>query len=202
MSGVGVTFLLAGIWFTYAGLKNVAPLQTLKAVIQKPQDARAIIDGGDYPLDPNTYGYNAGQQLNPNQVTSGIQAGAGNLVVAFARKQIGKPYQFGGTGNPGYDCSGLVQAALKEIGVDVPHSAAQQLASLKGKFVPASLKDLSQLQPGDIIFPDYVGDHVGIYAGNGMIIHAPKPGSKVAEIPVWAVARAKRFTPVITVNGI
>ena len=196
MGGAGVALVFAGVWFTYSAIKNVAPLQTLKAIIQKPQDARSILQAKENLLDPlagTSSGITGG-------VTPGIASGAGALIVNFAKSQIGKPYQFGGTGNPGWDCSGLVQAALKTINVDVPHSAAAQLASPKGKAVPASLKDLSQLQPGDIIFPDYVGDHVGIYAGNGMIIHAPKPGSKVAEIPVWAIAHAKRFAPVVEIK--
>ena len=196
MGGAGVALVFAGVWFAYAGYKNVAPLQTLKAIIQKPQDARIILQSKDYLIDTPTK-----LPTTPVKDAPGVTQTSGALLVVFAKSQIGKPYQFGGTGNPGWDCSGLVQAALKTIGVDVPHSAAAQLASPKGKAVPASLKDLSQLQPGDIIFPDYVGDHVGIYAGNGMIIHAPKPGSKVAEIPVWAIAHAKRFIPE-TVFGI
>ena len=200
MDGLGVALLFAGVWFTYSGVQNVAPIRTLLEIIKTPQDARSILQAKDLKLD--TTDYSSGSVVTGNDVTPGVQAGAGSLVASFARSQIGKDYQFGGTGNPGWDCSGLVQAALKKIGVDVPHSAQAQMVSTKGKRIPASLKDLSKLQPGDIIFPDYVGDHVGIYAGNGMIIHAPKPGSKVAEIPVWAIASAKRFIPVITVTAI
>ena len=185
VSGFGVTLALTGSWLTYCAVKNVAPIQTLTAIIRTPQDARRIIANRTYPIDGQP-----GATI-PGATVSSSNAGA--QIVAFARAQIGKPYVFGGTGNPGWDCSGLTQAALASVGVSVPHSAAAQLFSTKGKKIQGSLTDFSQMLPGDLIFPDYVGDHVGIYAGNGKIIHAPKPGSKVAEIPVWAIATVKRF---------
>jgi cell wall-associated NlpC family hydrolase len=185
VNGFGVTLALTGSWLTYCAVKNVAPIQTLTAIIRTPASARQIISQRDYPIDGQTAANMPGANV------SGANAGA--QIVAFARNQIGKPYVFGGTGNPGWDCSGLTQAALASVGVTVPHSAAAQLLSTKAKTIAGSKTDFSKMLPGDIIFPDYVGDHVGIYAGNGLIIHAPKPGSKVSEIPVWAVATVKRF---------
>ena len=185
VNGFGVTLALTGSWLTYCAVKNVAPIQTLAAIIRTPASARQIINQKDYPIDGQP-----GATI-PGANVSGSNAGA--QIVAFARNQIGKPYIFGGTGNPGWDCSGLTQAALASVGVSVPHSAAAQLVSSKGKVISASVSDQSRMLPGDIIFPDYVGDHVGIYAGGGKIIHAPKPGSKVSEIPVWAIATVKRF---------
>jgi cell wall-associated NlpC family hydrolase len=188
-SGFSVTLGLSGAYLLYASVKNVAPIKTLAAIIRTPANARQIINQKYYPIDAGVLG--TVTQTVTNQYVA--NAGAGAQIVAFARGQIGKPYVFGGTGNPGWDCSGLTQAALKSVGVDVTHSAAAQLFSSKGKAVKASLSDLSQMLPGDLIFPDYIGDHVGIYAGNGKIIHAPKPGSTVQEIPVWAIATVKRF---------
>jgi cell wall-associated NlpC family hydrolase len=192
-SGFSVTLGLTGAYLLYASAKNIAPIQTLAAIIRTPANARTIINERYYPIDNGGAVLGTVTQTGTNQYSANSNANAGQSIVAFARNQIGKPYIFGGTGNPGWDCSGLTQAALNSVGVQVTHSAAQQLLSGKGKTVKASLSDLSQMQPGDLIFPDFVGDHVGIYAGNGKIIHAPKPGSTVQEIPVWAIATVKRF---------
>lgn len=195
-NGLGAALAATGSWLVYCAVKNVAPIRSLIAIIQNPADARTIISEDEYPLDANTRsllpgGYSSGVPGNPDPA-------AGNKIVAFARSQIGKPYVYGGTGNPGWDCSGLTQAALKSVGVDVPHSALQQMLSTKAATIHGGTRqnplDTTNLLPGDLIFPDLVGDHVGIYAGNNKIIHAPRPGTKVSEIPVWAIARVKRFT--------
>jgi cell wall-associated NlpC family hydrolase len=130
-------------------------------------------------------------------------AGSGSSIVTFARNQIGRPYIFGGTGNPGWDCSGLVQAALATVGVNVAHHATAQYFSTLGKPVrnsdgsKPSIKNVSSLVPGDIVFPypPTGGDvgHVAIYSGNGNIIEAAKPGTNVREIPLYALYDAKRF---------
>jgi cell wall-associated NlpC family hydrolase len=194
-SGIGVTLAVTGTWLTYCGIKNVAPIQTLIAVVQDPQNARTIISEKLHPLDTTSSSSDYGTfQTIPRGTITVPDPTAGNKIVAFARSQIGKPYIFGGTGNPGWDCSGLTQAALKSVGVDVPHSALQQMLSGKGASIKTNGLDTSNFLPGDIIFPDLVGDHVGIYAGGGKIIHAPRPGTKVSEIPVWAIARVRRFT--------
>lgn len=185
-SGFSVTLALTGGWLTYCAVRNVAPIKTLTSIIRTPANARQIISNRYYPIDGAPGVSNPGA----SPITSST---AGAQIVAFARAQIGKPYIFGGTGNPGWDCSGLTQAALASVGVKVTHSAAAQLLSPMGKTIKGSKTDQSQMLPGDLIFPDFVGDHVGIYAGNGKIIHAPKPGSTVQEIPIWAVATVKRF---------
>ena len=186
-SGFSVTLAITGSWLTYCSVRNVAPIKTLAAIIKTPANARQIISNRYYPLD-------GAPGVNPSGAPSMITSStAGAQIVAFARNQIGKPYIFGGTGNPGWDCSGLTQAALASVGVKVTHSAAAQLLSPMGKIIKGSKTDQSQMLPGDLIFPDFVGDHVGIYSGNGKIIHAPKPGSTVQEIPIWAVATVKRF---------
>ena len=201
MGGVGAALVITGIWFAYAGYKNVSPLRTLVQIVQKPQDARQILADKTNKIDDPAAMDKVDLAQTTTPITGTYQTGQGNAVVAFARSQIGKPYQFGGIGNPGWDCSGLTQAALGKINVIVPHSALGQLNSSLGTKVPGNIKDLSKALPGDLIFPNVpapgnIGDHVGIYAGNGMIIHAPKPGSNVSEIPVWSVAAIRRFTGV------
>ncbi|MEV5438553.1 NlpC/P60 family protein [Streptomyces sp. NPDC052682] len=98
--------------------------------------------------------------------------------LAFARAQIGKPYVWGATGPGSYDCSGLTQAAWKAAGVDLPRTTYDQVNA--GTTVP-----LSQAQPGDLVFFYDDVTHVGIYIGNGMMIHAPKPGTYVREESIF-----------------
>ena len=98
--------------------------------------------------------------------------------LAFARAQIGKPYVWGAVGPGSYDCSGLTQAAWKAAGVTLPRTTYDQVNA--GTTVP-----LSQAQPGDLIFFYDDVTHVGIYIGNGMMIHAPKPGTYVREESIF-----------------
>ncbi|GHB44039.1 glycoside hydrolase [Streptomyces viridiviolaceus] len=98
--------------------------------------------------------------------------------LAFARAQIGKPYVWGATGPDSYDCSGLTQAAWKAADVTLPRTTYDQVAA--GTTVP-----ISQAQPGDLVFFYDDVTHVGLYIGNGMMIHAPKPGTYVREESVY-----------------
>lgn len=89
---------------------------------------------------------------------------SGADVVQFAKQFVGNPYVYGGTSlTNGADCSGFVMSVYKNFGVSLPHSSAAD------RSVGASVNGLENAQPGDIIC--YSG-HVGIYAGNGQIVHA------------------------------
>lgn len=98
--------------------------------------------------------------------------------LSFARTQIGKPYVWGATGPDSYDCSGLTQAAWKAAGVDIPRVTYDQVNA--GTTVP-----VSSAQPGDLVFFYDDITHVGLYIGNGMMIHAPKPGTYVREESIF-----------------
>jgi cell wall-associated NlpC family hydrolase len=121
----------------------------------------------------------------------------GAKVVRFAMSQIGKPYVFGAAGPSSYDCSGLTLTAYAKAGVSIGiHSATAQydLAKRQGDLVP-----IADAKPGDLLFyTDGGGDmyHVTIYAGNGLMIEAPYPGSTVRGAPVRTgdlVAQAAHF---------
>ncbi|GAA4809664.1 C40 family peptidase [Streptomyces ziwulingensis] len=99
-------------------------------------------------------------------------------VLAFARAQIGKPYVWGATGPDSYDCSGLTGAAWKAAGVPLPRTTYDQVNA-------GTTVSISQAQPGDLVFFYDDISHVGIYIGNGMMIHAPKPGAYVREESVY-----------------
>ncbi|MFG3248344.1 NlpC/P60 family protein [Streptomyces sp. NPDC048187] len=98
--------------------------------------------------------------------------------IAFARAQIGKPYVWGATGPGSYDCSGLTQAAWKAAGVSLPRVTYDQVDA--GTTVP-----VAQAQPGDLVFFYDDISHVGLYIGDGMMIHAPKPGAYVREESIF-----------------
>ncbi|MFF0158847.1 NlpC/P60 family protein [Streptomyces sp. NPDC005263] len=98
--------------------------------------------------------------------------------LAFARAQIGKPYVWGATGPGSYDCSGLTQAAWKAAGVSLPRTTYDQVNA-------GTTVSLSAAQPGDLVFFYDDISHVGMYIGNGMMIHAPKPGAYVREESIY-----------------
>ncbi|MER7960681.1 C40 family peptidase [Streptomyces ardesiacus] len=109
------------------------------------------------------------------ETSNGTQA---EKAIAFARAQIGKPYVWGATGPGSYDCSGLTQAAWKAAGVTLPRVTYDQVNA--GTTVP-----VSQAQPGDLVFFYDDISHVGLYIGDGMMIHAPKPGAYVREESIF-----------------
>ncbi|MET7567889.1 NlpC/P60 family protein [Streptomyces sp. NPDC005492] len=98
--------------------------------------------------------------------------------LAFARAQVGKPYVWGATGPGSYDCSGLTQAAWKAAGVTLPRVTTDQVNA-------GTTVSLADAQPGDLVFFYDDISHVGIYIGNGMMIHAPKPGAYVREESIY-----------------
>jgi cell wall-associated NlpC family hydrolase len=111
---------------------------------------------------------------------------AAQAVVNSAMSQLGKPYVWAGTGPHGYDCSGLTQAAYKVVGVNLPRTTGAQ-ANVGTPVAQANL------QPGDLVF-FYNGGHVGIYIGNGQIVHAPTAGDvvKVTNISYMGPISAAR----------
>ncbi|MER7932559.1 NlpC/P60 family protein [Streptomyces sp. NPDC093272] len=98
--------------------------------------------------------------------------------IAFARAQIGKPYVWGATGPGSYDCSGLSQAAWKAAGVSLPRTTYDQVNA-------GTTVSLADARPGDLVFFYDDVTHVGIYIGDGMMIHAPKPGAYVREESIY-----------------
>jgi cell wall-associated NlpC family hydrolase len=99
--------------------------------------------------------------------------GRGGVVVKFAYAQLGKPYVWAAAGPNSYDCSGLVLAAYKQVGINLPHNAAMQWGVVH--HIPRA-----ELSPGDLVFYDSSNiHHVAIYIGNNEVIHAPTFGDHV-----------------------
>ncbi|MFE4858989.1 C40 family peptidase [Streptomyces sp. NPDC056670] len=102
--------------------------------------------------------------------------GSAAAIVNFALAQVGKAYVSGATGSSAYDCSGLVQAAYRQAGIDLPRVSQDQ--SNAGTDV-----SLSNLQPGDILYWGGKGSayHVAIYVGGGNFVGAQNPSTGVVE---------------------
>ncbi|MFH0517614.1 NlpC/P60 family protein [Streptomyces sp. M41] len=90
----------------------------------------------------------------------------------FARAQLGKPCVWGTTGPDAYDAAGLTRAAWRSAGITLPRSPQEQATAGRGIAVTAA-------EPGDLVL--FHSAHVGIYSGDGMMIHAPGPGSVIRE---------------------
>jgi peptidoglycan DL-endopeptidase CwlO len=107
---------------------------------------------------------------------------AAATAIAFAEEQLGKPYQWGGTGPNAYDCSGLVMMAYRAAGIDIPRTSQEQW--LWGPRVKPS-----QVEPGDLVF--FVGSdgtltapgHVGLVIGGGLMIEAYATGFPIMIAP-------------------
>jgi cell wall-associated NlpC family hydrolase len=99
----------------------------------------------------------------------------GAKALAFAKRQIGDRYAYGGTGPNSWDCSGLTQGSYKAAGVKLPHSAKAQMKY--GRKVSKS-----QLKPGDLVFFYSPVHHVALYAGSGNVLHASRPGKPVGYL--------------------
>ena len=99
----------------------------------------------------------------------------GAKALAYAKAQLGEPYVRNAAGPSSWDCSGLTMMAWGSVGISLPHSSRQQF----GRGRPVAKSDL---QSGDLVFFYSDISHVGLYAGNGQVIHAPRPGKSVEYI--------------------
>ncbi|MEV4969557.1 C40 family peptidase [Streptomyces scopuliridis] len=90
-----------------------------------------------------------------------------------AKSRVGMPYVWGATGPNSFDCSGLTSWAFNQAGVSIPRTSQAQAN------VGTRINSLSALKPGDLIIMRTDLSHVGFYAGNGQILHSPKPGAQV-----------------------
>ncbi|WP_068922567.1 C40 family peptidase [Planobispora rosea] len=127
--------------------------------------------------------FRAGNPDSPGIVYTGPASGNGREALEFAFAQVGKPYQYGGTGPGGWDCSGLTQAAWRAAGVSIPRTTWEQWSWGASRRV-----SLDELQPGDLIFSEGLG-HVSLYVGNGQIVHAPQTGDVVKVVSLSSYGR-------------
>ncbi len=119
--------------------------------------------------------------------SAGSVDAVGQRAVAAAESKVGSPYVWGAAGPDAFDCSGLIQWAYQQAGVQLPRTSYDQAAA--GYAVP-----VSDLQPGDIVL--YNGDsHAAMYVGDGQIVHASTSGVpvKYASLNVMDISGARRI---------
>ncbi|MYZ10669.1 glycoside hydrolase [Streptomyces sp. SID2999] len=112
---------------------------------------------------------------------------AGAKAVAFATAQLGKPYVWGAEGPDSFDCSGLTSQAWADAGTPIPRTSQEQWKQLPHV-------DVTEMRPGDLVIYFADATHVGMYVGDGKIIHAPRPGRTVTvagagTMPILGVVR-------------
>ncbi|MGW3628362.1 NlpC/P60 family protein, partial [Streptomyces sp. NPDC000880] len=103
----------------------------------------------------------------------------GGRALEYAVEQIGKPYVWGAEGPQSYDCSGLTSRAWAQAGREIPRTSQEQWAELPKV-------SLRSLRPGDLVIYFPKATHVAIYLGDGKVVQAPRPGTKVKVSPISA----------------
>lgn len=150
--------------------------------------------GGDSPAGAASSGLDIAGVMPPTLSATGTPvttAGTGMMgkAVALAASFAGKaPYVYGGTSPAGWDCSGMVQWIYGKLGISLPRTSEAQWAAVQHI-------DASQLQPGDLVFAQFIGDnaspgHVGIYVGNGQVVSAEDQqlGTGFSSLSSWGSA--------------
>ncbi|GGO82000.1 C40 family peptidase [Wenjunlia tyrosinilytica] len=113
-----------------------------------------------------------GEETRPPMGHGVPASGRAAAAYAAAQSKIGSPYVWGATGENSFDCSGLTSWAYKQAGISIPRTSQAQANA--GTRIP-----LSQAKPGDLVIMYGDFHHVGLYAGGGKVLHAPKPGASV-----------------------
>ena len=108
----------------------------------------------------------------------GAPADGADAAIEEARRQLGKPYEWGGSGPDSYDCSGLTSWAWRAGGVRLSHSSRAQWSE-------TSRVSIENLQPGDLVFYGNPIHHVGLYIGDGQMIEAPETGKNVRIATIY-----------------
>ncbi len=100
--------------------------------------------------------------------------------IAIGKTQLGTKYRWGGTTPAGFDCSGFTRYAFAKAGRQLPRTAAQQQRATRAVSAP---------RPGDLVFLGGRNPyHVGIYVGNGKMLHSPRTGKAIQVAKIWASA--------------
>ncbi|MQY25545.1 hypothetical protein NRB56_11020 [Nocardia sp. RB56] len=192
---VAATMSLAGaIWAGPATATGIDLGEVLPAGLDLPMEVSVDLpfdlDGLINPTEDVAGGFGTGSFAGPASLAASVPVASPRALAALsaAGTQVGKPYEWGATGPVAYDCSGLVQWAFRQVGVTLPRTTYQQARA--GSPVP-----IGALQPGDVIVLNRDGSHVGIYAGEGMILNAYDRGYPVGLTPLnrFSIFSIRRF---------
>ncbi|GHD49294.1 glycoside hydrolase [Streptomyces galbus] len=160
--------------------KDLAAAKKAEARKKAAEEARqAAAERASRDSQRTTLAASADTGSSSVSASASAATGSAAAVIAFVRAQVGDAYVSGGTGPNSWDCSGLVQAAFRQVGVDLPRVSQDQ--STAGTQV-----SLDNLQPGDILYWGGAGSayHVAVYVGGGMFVGAQNPSTGVVEKPL------------------
>ncbi len=155
---------------------KLAEARRLLAELSPSQRDHVTGADGTAPAAPSRSADGARQALEQHGAVAAPDSRAA-AAVAYAFAKLGSPYVWGATGPHSFDCSGLVQAAYRAAGVSLPRTTYAQIDA--GRRVSRS-----ELRPGDLVFFYSGVSHVGLYIGNGRMIHAPNPSAPVRVAPI------------------
>ncbi|MEU3819738.1 MULTISPECIES: NlpC/P60 family protein [unclassified Streptomyces] len=163
--------------------EKIAAAEKLESQLEAAERERLRRLERQAQLDAQTEWLASGALKEANRSASG----QGRAAIGFAMAQIGKPYVWGAEGPDSYDCSGLTQRAWGAAGRGIPRTSQEQWRLLPRVAV-------GDMRPGDLII--YFGDasHVGMYIGDGQMVHAPRPGRHITvagagSMPILGVVR-------------
>lgn len=165
---------------TAATSAALAGLAGNASALESTSDATSSVHTATHQLSHASNGLLDGAQSSSDARSSSATVSTGDRIVSEAADQAGKPYSYGEAGPDSFDCSGLTQYVHDKVGISLPRTADEQRSA-------TDYVDQADKKPGDLIFFSDGGSvyHVGIYAGNGEIWHAPEPGDTVSKDPIW-----------------
>ncbi|MGY6020599.1 NlpC/P60 family protein [Streptomyces spinosirectus] len=163
--------------------KQISAAEQLEARLAKKEKERLAKLEEDAALKAQTTWLDSGIL----DEIKGKASAQGRKAVAYATAQIGKPYEWGAEGPDTYDCSGLTSQAWADAGHAIPRTSQEQWKQLKHV-------DVKDMRPGDLVIYFHDATHVGMYIGDGAIVHAPRPGRTVTitgagSMPILGVVR-------------
>lgn len=148
--------------------EQIAAAKKLESHLEKKEKARLLKLEQEEASKSQTAWLGSGALKEINREASA----SGKKAVAFATAQIGKPYVWGAEGPKSYDCSGLTSQAWAAAGQPIPRTSQEQWRRLPH----IAIQDM---RPGDLIIYHSDATHVGMYVGDGAIVHSPRPGRNV-----------------------
>lgn len=148
--------------------EQIAAAKKLESQLEKKERARLLQLEQEAEYKSQTAWLSSGALKEINRGASA----SGKKAVAFATSKIGLPYVWGAEGPRSYDCSGLTSQAWASAGRPIPRTSQEQWRQLPH----IAIEDM---RPGDLIIYHSDASHVGMYIGDGAIVHAPRPGRDV-----------------------
>ncbi|MGW2722136.1 NlpC/P60 family protein [Streptomyces sp. NPDC001492] len=163
--------------------QQIAAAEKLESRLEKKEKERLARLEQEAALEAQTAWLDSGILDEINGKASEL----GKKAVAYATAQIGKPYEWGAEGPETFDCSGLTSQAWAAAGHAIPRTSQEQWKQLRHV-------DIKDMRPGDLIIYFDDASHVGMYIGDGAIVHAPRPGRTVTitgagSMPILGVVR-------------